>query len=447
MLDAPAPVPPAPVARRRYPSRRRHASVVREAAPAYLSGPDVPELGEAVDAVADGLDLLAAAELDHVGDLDLLDQLVELDRQAARLDAQRTRLLATIDRRRAYAEVGAITPAAWLRHATRTHPGRASARVSTGRRLRHLRVVAAAYLAGEITEAHADVVCRVATPRRLEAILAVEESLVDLARKASPKELARAVASIRDAVDPDGTDQPGEPDPDRYLHASVVEHGKVKLDGLIDQLPGEELLTLLHALSAPRPAEGGDPDPRTPAQRRHDGFVDLIRRAAASPDLPSVNRLPLHVHLTVDLARWLDPADPTAPVPRLRYTGDLHPDDARRIATAATRFQPLLTLGPFRAVSVGRTQRTLPGWLRGSLEALHHTCRGPACDTPVPWGDAHHLDEWGDGGETDLNLSLPLCGPHHGLLDRGWTVTLDLDTGTVTWTSPDGRDIEVPPPP
>ncbi len=447
MLDAAATAPPQPVTRRRYPLRRRHVSVVREAAPVYLGGPGIPELGEAVDAVADGLDLLAAAELDHADDLDLLDQLVELDRQAARLDAQRSRLLTAVDRRRAYAEVGAITPAAWLRDATRTHPGRASTRVSTGRRLRHLRLLSAAYLAGEVTEAHVEVVCRAATPRRLEAILAVEDSLVSLARNASPKELARAVASIRDAVDPDGTDDPGGPDPDRYLHASVVEHGKVKLDGLLDQLPGEELLTLLHALSAPRPAEGGDPDPRTPAQRRHDGFVDLVRRAGASANLPSVNRLPLHVHLTVDLARWLDPADPTTPLPRLRYTGDLHPDDARRIATAATRFQPLLTLGPFRAVSVGRTQRTLPGWLRGPLEGLHRTCRGPACDTPVPWGDVHHIVEWADGGETDLNLSLPLCDPHHDLLDLDWTVTLDLDTGTVIWTSPDGRDIEVPPPP
>ena len=403
---------------------------------------------ESLGLVTEGVELLAQADLDRESDLALLDVIGGLDRQVARLDAQRTRLLAEIERRRAYRQVGAVSLAAWYRSATNVHPGRASARSSTAARLRHFDQLARAYEVGDVSEAHVEVITRAASPRRIDALRANEGSLVALARQATPKELAKAVAVIRDTVDATDDDLPGHDDPRRYLHASPTIDGMIKVDALLDQLPGEQFLTLLHALSPPRASHDGERDPRTPAQRRADGFAELVGRAAASDGLPSANGLPLHVHLTIDLSRWLThDTDPAAPMPRLRYTGDLHPRIARRIARATARFQPLLTMGPWRGVSVGRTQRTLPGWLRGPLEAIHRTCRGPACDTPVPWGDVHHLTPWADGGTTGLNDSLPLCRPHHDLLDEGWTVDLDLDTGTVTWTSPDHRTIRVRPPP
>lgn len=50
------------------------------------------------------------------------------------------------------------------------------------------------------------------------------------------------------------------------------------------------------------------------------------------------------------------------------------------------------------------------------------------------------------GGDTDLNDTIPLCQPHHTLVTSGgWSVRLDLATGSCIWTAPDGRTIVVPP--
>ena len=101
-----------------------------------------------------------------------------------------------------------------------------------------------------------------------------------------------------------------------------------------------------------------------------------------------------------------------------------------------------------RRVNVGRTHRTLPAWLRSVLTMLHRHCRGPGCDRPMAWTDAHHLTAWDAGADTDLNDSLPLCRTHHDdVTIRGWHVTLDHTTGDAVWTSPHGRIIRVPPPP
>jgi hypothetical protein len=108
----------------------------------------------------------------------------------------------------------------------------------------------------------------------------------------------------------------------------------------------------------------------------------------------------------------------------------------------------VLTLGPWRVANVGRKHRTLPGWLRAVLVMLHRHCRGPGCDLPASWTQAHHLTDWIAGGDTDVNDSLPVCGTHHGYTtSKGWTVTLDHATGEAIWTNPKGRTLRIPPPP
>jgi hypothetical protein len=120
-------------------------------------------------------------------------------------------------------------------------------------------------------------------------------------------------------------------------------------------------------------------------------------------------------------------------------------------ATAArlgldAKVTPVLTMGPWRVVAVGRTHRTLPSWLRPMMQMLHRRCRGPDCDRPACWAEAHHEIAWADGGATDLNQTIPLCKAHHDLVTtQGWTVTMDRDTGIATWTAPDSRVIHTYP--
>lgn len=123
------------------------------------------------------------------------------------------------------------------------------------------------------------------------------------------------------------------------------------------------------------------------------------------------------------------------------------------LATALDAFDrpdpPLTEAMPWRAVSVGRTQRTLPAWLRPLLEVIHRRCRGPDCDRPVVWSQAHHLDAWAADGHTDLNRMIPLCQRHHDLVTLGlWDVDLDLNTGVCTWENRStGSSARTHPPP
>ncbi|MPZ87681.1 MAG: hypothetical protein GEU81_06305 [Nitriliruptorales bacterium] len=120
---------------------------------------------------------------------------------------------------------------------------------------------------------------------------------------------------------------------------------------------------------------------------------------------------------------------------------------ARRLALES-KVTAVLTMGPWRIVNVGRTHRTLPPWLRAVLEMVHRHCRGPGCDRPLAWTQAHHEHAWEHGGQTDLNATIPLCQAHHDLITTGrWHVTFDPDTGVCTWTGPDGHTIRTHRPP
>ena len=45
-----------------------------------------------------------------------------------------------------------------------------------------------------------------------------------------------------------------------------------------------------------------------------------------------------------------------------------------------------------------------------------------------------------------MDTTIPLYRAHHDLVTtKRWTVSLDLDTGTCTWTAPNGRTITTHP--
>lgn len=202
---------------------------------------------------------------------------------------------------------------------------------------------------------------------------------------------------------------------------------------------------------APDPAESSDnPDPA-------DGDADNGEQVAGYADAGDPGA-PADPAPPADAGDVEPPADPAPPAPagptgspparppRFGSGVATTPATVRSLLGQAT-VMAVLTLGPWRVVNVGSKHRTLPGWLRCVLMSMHRHCRGPDCDRPASWTEAHHILPWIVGRTTDLNDSLPLCPAHHKLLDQGWSVDLDLATGVVTWTSPTGRVIHVPPPP
>ena len=76
-------------------------------------------------------------------------------------------------------------------------------------------------------------------------------------------------------------------------------------------------------------------------------------------------------------------------------------------------------------LAYGHTRRTATPGLRRALTARDRGCAFPACTRPAAWCQAHHVIAWADGGPTNADNLVLLCGYHHReYAARGWVITM-----------------------
>jgi len=228
------------------------------------------------------------------------ETVVALQRCAERLAAVTTRAVAAFDAGRAWEADGARTASAWLAVRCRLPVERARRRVRLGRALRHMGVVEAAWLAGEVGEAQVRLLAAVRTPAVAECFARDESMLVAQAKTLGYRAFARCVAYWAQLADPEGTDRSAEA---RYgarrLHLSPTFDGTWALDALLDPISGaivakalgkieKELFEADWAEARGRCGEHVRISDlaRTSAQRRHDALVEMARRSMALPAAP-----------------------------------------------------------------------------------------------------------------------------------------------------------------
>ncbi|OZE40218.1 MULTISPECIES: HNH endonuclease signature motif containing protein [unclassified Rhodococcus (in: high G+C Gram-positive bacteria)] len=79
-------------------------------------------------------------------------------------------------------------------------------------------------------------------------------------------------------------------------------------------------------------------------------------------------------------------------------------------------------------LNLARTARTVTAKQRRALTARDHGCAFPGCGKPAAWTEGHHIWHWGDGGPTDMNNLVLLCGFHHRLIHHSdWEVFIGTD--------------------
>ncbi|WP_397517459.1 MULTISPECIES: DUF222 domain-containing protein [unclassified Rhodococcus (in: high G+C Gram-positive bacteria)] len=79
-------------------------------------------------------------------------------------------------------------------------------------------------------------------------------------------------------------------------------------------------------------------------------------------------------------------------------------------------------------LDVGLTSRTATGKQRRALAVRDGGCAFPGCGAPASWCEAHHAGHWVDGGLTDMDNLVLLCGFHHRLIHHdGWEVQMGAD--------------------
>lgn len=118
--------------------------------------------------------------------------------------------------------------------------------------------------------------------------------------------------------------------------------------------------------------------------------------------------------------------------PRLEMGPALHPSTARRLCCdtglllslhkatrgARTHLTAMPNARPGGALNLGRRRRLASKAQLRALWDRDHGCRFPGCERRR-YLHAHHIRHWADGGPTDLDNLVLLCGQHHRMLHEG----------------------------
>lgn len=165
----------------------------------------------------------------------------------------------------------------------------------------------------------------------------------------------------------------------RRLDATPRRDGMVAVEGLLDPVGGEALLTALDALMPPEPGDLPREAWRTPAQRRADALSELARRALDTGQLPDTGGERPHVSVVVALQTLQ--GRPGAPAAELAWIGPVAGEAARRICCDAGICR-VVTGGRSEPLDVGRRTRLVTPAQRRALVVRDRGCRW--CGAPRP---------------------------------------------------------------
>jgi len=297
-------------------------------------------------------------------------------------------------------------------------------------------LVARALDAGELgmDSALAIVRCLGAAQRRasVEALIAVEEFLVEEAQVLSADLVAVQARVWREALDPNGA-EPREREL-REQRSFVI--GRERADGLTpffglaDPISAAQLRTWTGGRTAPdqkpRFLDSDDPaydssdpgvsDPRTREQRSFDVMMGLLQAGVRADALIST---PLNSAANVMVvvrdnvlntgvgSAWL--SDVTEPISAA----------SAGVLACEAGIQKVL-VGPLgQPLALGRRERYFSSAQRKVLAVRDGGCAWPECTAPPAWTHAHHVIPWSHDGPTDVENGVLLCAFHHHLVHEG----------------------------
>ena len=372
-------------------------------------------VGDVISELVSAVDAACAVDPALLGDGETV---MVLHRQLARLEAVTTRATAAFDAGGTWEADGARSAGSWVAFRCRLPAVTARLRVRVGRALRHMPEVEAAWLAGEINDAHAGPLAAARTPVTAECFERDEAMLVGEASRLSHQQFMKVLAYWCQLADPDGAEADAEAQHGaRRLHLSQGFGGMWFLDGLLDSIGGtavaealrrieDELFEADWAAARERVGEGVTLDdlPRTPAQRRADALVEMARRAGAVAPGARLPEPLFSVLLGYETfaGRICELADGTVVTP-----GSLVPwlDEAW--------IERVVFDGPDRVKNVGVRRRLFTGATRRAVEVRDRQCFDELCDVPAERCEIDHIQAYAEGGLTVDENGRAACGYHN----------------------------------
>lgn len=280
-------------------------------------------------------------------------------------------------------------------------------------------------------------------------VAAAETFLAQQAELLRPDQLEKVAVQLALRLNPDGNFA----DSDRARKRGFTWCGKQGPDGMsIGRLIATpELRAMLEAWMAKYAAPGMcNPDDQSPivtgqpgqdvidrdarghAQRQHDALAALARGQLGDPKLGQHNGLPV----TVIVSATLDQMHTAAGV-GVTAGGTLVPmSDVIRMASHSWHYLCVFDQHTERALYLARSKRIASADQRIVLHSKDRGCTAPGCDMPGYLSEVHHVDEWADGGHTNIDTLTFACGAHHRLVGRGGWKTRKRKDGNTEWLPP-----------
>lgn len=276
-----------------------------------------------------------------------------------------------------------------------------------------------------------------------------EAFLAEKATELRPDQLRKVADRLAVTLNPDGTFS----DEERALRRGFIWCGGQRADGMSvgKLMASAQLRAELDAWFAKFAAPGMcNPDDQSPtvtgeasqdvidrdtrghAQRQHDALSALVRGQLGDPTLGKHNGLPVTIIATATLDQLQTGAGHA-----VTAGGTLLPmGDIIRMAGHAYHYLAIFDSHTECALYLGRTRRIASADQRIVLHAKDRGCTAPGCNVPGYLCEAHHVDEWADGGLTNIDRLTFACGPHHRLIKPGGWRTRKRKTGTTEWIPP-----------
>jgi hypothetical protein len=380
-----------------------------------------------VEAFAGSIDRMVGFDPVGRAGKDLLEYVVALNRQAARLTS------VTAEAARAYDTSGewvlkGRSVASRVAHRCRVPVARINGQVRLGRNLVKMPVTDEALAAGEISEEHARKLASLASCDRTAAAFADdEEALVAFARGLGWREFCDRLKGWQLLVDPDGAENNAAADEaNRRVHLSEGIDGTGILDGLLTAYGHATVKAALDRIyeelfeedkTAARERLGREPSylelDRTPAQRRHDA---LVRMAELSQEARLDGKRPaplISVLMGTDaLAATVAKVENTGTVVTPGTVARIFDDHDGDVLIERIAFD-----GKNRVINVGEA-RLFTGALRRAIEARDRTCTWPGCEVPAVVCQIDHIVEHSQGGRTTEENGQALCRAHNLIKER-----------------------------
>jgi uncharacterized protein DUF222/HNH endonuclease len=396
-----------------------------------------------------------------VPDDQLIDGVAAVERLKARLAALQAQLLAEVDARdlpKKQLAWGSTTD--WYTHLAGLTRREGRRTVATALSLAGERpATLAALRSGATSPAQASIICEAleALPGDPALRDRGEQVLLEESRRLNGTELIRTGRHLVEVVDPDRAERRLEAalvrderavHQGRYLSVSEDGAGGVRIKGRGTAEDGAVLRAALLPLTKPAPADDIDQpsdrpavDPRDHGARLWDALIRVAQHTldtdlapAAHGARPRITVLIDHRALTTEVGEGVTDDGLT-----------LSAMAVRRLACDADVIPVCLGLDS-EVLDLGRKARLVSHAQWRALVARDRRCAFPGCTRPPVMGHAHHIVHWADGGPTDLDNLVLLCGEHHRVIhETPWQVRLSPDDHLPEFLPPPPRGNDPPP--